>query len=162
VEFAALLLGLGADPNAADGAGHVPLYTAGNRPVRRGSRNVETGGELVRVLVRCGAEVDTRGGVKECAPLHMAARRGNLGVAAALLEAGADLEIRDAGGDTPLRRAVNCGKPEMAAFLLAHGADPRARGSRGLTPVEAARGAAMRAVLAAGDGATTTPDGERP
>ncbi len=52
----------------------------------------------------------------------MAARRGNVSVAKALLECGANIEARDSKGDSPLRRAVNCRKKEMVAFLAAQGA----------------------------------------
>jgi ankyrin repeat protein len=77
----------------------------------------------------------------------MAARRGNIGVAEALLDLGAKLEVRDSQGETPLRRAVNCGKSEIAAFLLSRGADVQSKGSRGLTPWRAARGNAMKKAL---------------
>ena len=98
-------------------------------------------------LLRRGAAVDARDRVKRCTPLHAAARRGSVAVAAALLDGGADLEARDVAGDTPLRRAVNCGQVEMATFLRARGADAGSRGARGLTPLEAARTDAMRRAL---------------
>jgi len=116
-----LLLELGADPNASDQGGHTPLYCVGNECA------TETGGEVVRALVTRGADVNTRGGVKHCTALHMAARRGNVAVANALLNCGADLEARDRAGVTPLRRAVNCRKTEMVAFLLSRGALSRPR-----------------------------------
>lgn len=143
----ALLLRLGADPNAVDQYGHPPLYCAGNAVPEAGGCNVEEGGEAVRALAQGGADVNAQDGVKRCAALHRAARRGNVRVAEALVACGADLEIRDSLGDTPLRRAVNCGKPEMAAFLLSKGADAHSKGSRGLTPWKVARGAAMKRLL---------------
>jgi len=88
-------------------------------------------------------------GLKHCTALHMAARRGNILVAEALLDCKANIEARDKPGDTPLRRAVNCGKTEMVAFLLSRGANANAKGSRGLTPWQAARGGAMKKVLQA-------------
>ena len=51
--------------------------------------------------------------------LHMAARRGNVTVAKALLECGADPRIGDIAGVTPLQRAINCRKAEAAALLSA-------------------------------------------
>jgi hemoglobin len=109
------LLRLGADPNATDGGGHTPLYCAGNE-CKSG------GGEVVRALVRGGANVNANGGVKRCTALHVAARRGNVEVAAALLDCGADIEARDTHGDTPLRRAVNCRKTGVVSLLLSRGA----------------------------------------
>ena len=109
VEF---LLSLGADPNATDGGGHTPLYSVANECGAAG------GGSVVRALIGRGADVNARGGAKRCTPLHMAARRGNVEIAEALLECGAEIEARDRAGDTPLRRAVNCKKPAVAALLL--------------------------------------------
>ena len=136
-----LLLRLGADPDSRDGGGHTPLYCLGNECA------VEGGGLVARVLVGAGGEVDAHDGVKRCTPLHMAARRGNVEVAAALLDCGANIEARDTSGDTPLRRAVNCGKPEVASLLIARGADVQSRGSRGLTTLMAARTTAMKQCL---------------
>jgi truncated hemoglobin YjbI len=136
-----LLLELGADPNTADSSGHTPLYYAGN------SCAAATGGDIVRALAAAGANVDAHSGVKHCTALHMAARRGHVPVAAALLDCGADIEARDRAGDTPLRRAVNCGKADVAELLLSRGADLHSVGSRGLTPLRASRGAAMQQLL---------------
>ena len=140
-----LLLQLGAVPDMVDAAGHAALYCVGNEC------SVPGGGDVVRALVRAGANVDAQDGVKRCTALHMAARRGNVEVAGALLDSGAAIEARDSLGDTPLRRAVNCGKVEVAALLVACGADCHSRGSKQMTPLLAARTAAMKRALCAGD-----------
>ena len=111
-----LLLKLGADPNAPDGGKHTPLYSVSNECGMPG------GGKMVRLLVNGGALVNAANGVKHCTPLHMAARRGNIEIAEALIDCGADLEARDTLGHTPLRRALNCRKREVAALLLTGGA----------------------------------------
>jgi len=135
-----LLLQLGADPNATAQGGHTPLYSVGNE--------CEADGEdVVRALVDAGANVNAHTGVKRCTALHMAARRGNVAVAKALLECGANIEARDSMGDSPLRRAVNGGKTEMAAFLLAQGADVNSKGSKGKSVREASRTSAMKEAL---------------
>lgn len=141
VPTATVLLRLGADPNGLDMGGHAPLYYVANEC--KGS----VGAQVVRTLVAAGASVNAAAGVTCCTALHMAARRGAVAVAAALLDCGAEIEARDGRGDTPLRRAVNCGQPAVAALLLARGADRQARGSRGLTPYLAARGSAMKQLL---------------
>jgi len=137
-----LLLDLGAAVGAADGSGRTPLFCVANEC--RGPR----GDAAARVLLRRGADVDARDRVKRCTPLHAAARRGSVAVAATLLDGGADLEARDVAGDTPLRRAVNCGQVEMAAFLRARGADAGSHGARGLTPLLGSRTEARRRALA--------------
>ncbi len=115
------------------------LYCVGNQC------SAATAGEVVRVLVRRGsANVDAAHGSKSCTALHMAARRGNAGVIAALLDLGADIEARDSRGETPLRRAVNCDKVEAAKLLLARGADADSQGSKALTPRLAARSSRMK------------------
>lgn len=138
VEF---LLAQGADANAVDGGGHPPLYAVAN--------GCKSGGaDIVRALAHAGAAVNACEGVKRCTPLHMAARRGNVEIAEALIASGAALEARDSLGDTPLRRAVNCARPGIAALLIAKGADPHSIGSKGLTPLTAARSVELRRVLA--------------
>jgi hemoglobin len=134
-----LLLRLGAAPDPEDG--HGPLYCLANEC------RVSGGGKVVPALVRGGANVNAAEGVKRCTALHMAARRGNVEVAGALLDCGAEIEARDSLGETPLRRSVNCNKIEVAALLLARGADRNSRGSKGLTPVTAARTSAMQRLL---------------
>jgi truncated hemoglobin YjbI len=136
-----LLLQLGADPNARDQSGHTPLYFVGN------ASHGANGADVVRVLAQGGANVNARERLKHCTALHMAARRGNIPVAEALLDCGANAEARDKLGDTPLHRAVKCGKTEMVAFLLSRGADVHAEGKGGLTPWQLARGARMKHLL---------------
>lgn len=138
-----LLLRLGADPNGKDGGDHTPLYSVANE------YQGKDGGAVVRILVQAGAEVDANGGVKRCTPLHMAARRGSVEIAAALLDCGAAIEARDSLGETPLRRAVNCDKVQVAALLLSRSADPHSLGSKRLTPLQAARSAAMKELFQA-------------
>jgi truncated hemoglobin YjbI len=136
-----LLLRLGVDPNVTDVGGHTPLYSVGNEC------RVEGGGNVVRALVQRGANVDAQDGTKRCTALHMAARRGNVEVAEALLDCGASIEARDSLGDTPLRRSVNCNKTEVAKLFFSRGADLHSIGSKGLTPVQAARTSTMRRLL---------------
>ena len=132
-----LLLSLGVNPNAGD---PTPLCCLANE-------RTAGGGDVVHALVEAGADVNAPSGRQRCAALHMAARRGNAEVARALLDCGADTEVRDHPGDTPLRRAVNLNRFEVAALLVESGADMHARGSQGLTPLLAARMPAMRQLL---------------
>jgi ankyrin repeat protein len=136
-----LLLNLGAGPQTPDGGGHAPLYSAANE--RRGPG----GGDIVRALIKGGADVNAADGVKHCSALHMAARRGNVEIAAVLLDCGANIEARDSLGDTPLRRAVNLGQVEAAYLLLARGADAHSIGNKGLTPLLAAKTDAMKQIF---------------
>jgi truncated hemoglobin YjbI len=136
-----LLLSFGIDPNVPDGGGHTPLYSVGNECAAEGA------GSVVRALVKAGADVNAGDGVKRYTALHMAARRGHVEIAEALLDCGAALEARDRAGDTPLRRSVNCNKIEVTALLLARGADIDSIGSKGITTFFAARTVAMKQLL---------------
>ncbi len=57
--------------------------------------------------------------------LHWAASTGNQPLAALLLEAGADVNVLDRGGNTPLHQAVHMGQTALVQWLLEHGADPQ-------------------------------------
>jgi len=134
-----LLLEKGAAVDARNGAGHTPLCYAAGRYADRAERSADTGKVTVEKLIQHGADVNTPSGPEDQTPLHMAARRGNVRIAQALLDGGAALEARDKKGETPLRRAVNCGHPEFVSLLLAQGADVNTRDKKGRTPLQAAR-----------------------
>ena len=72
-------------------------------------------------------------------PLMHAAAKGNLAAARALLDLGADVNARNATGDTALRVAASDGTPEVAKLLLEAGGDPLLPGRLGLTPLDRAR-----------------------
>jgi truncated hemoglobin YjbI len=112
VEVVALLLRLGMNPNTQDRGGHTPLYCVANQCASG------TGPEVVRALVRAGADVNACGGVTRATALHMAARRGYVEIARALLDCGAALEARDSKGDTPLQRAINCRRHAVSQLLM--------------------------------------------
>ena len=74
-------------------------------------------------------------------PLHFAAQAQSAPVTAALLQAGADVSLRDSFGNTPLFRAVSSfrGDGSVIQLLRSAGADPIAPNHSGVTPVEFAR-----------------------
>jgi hemoglobin len=134
-DLATVLIRLGADPDAREAEGHTALYRAST-------------GEVAGVLLAAGASVDVASGPTRGTALHQAARRGYVSVAQALLDHGATIDARDAKGQTPLRRAVNCRQLQIVRLLLRHGADPHAADHRGVTPLDAARTGEMKQGLA--------------
>jgi ankyrin repeat protein len=112
LEVVALLLRLGTDPNIQDRGDHTPLYCVANECAS------ETGADVVRALVRVGADVNACGGITRATALHMAARRGHVEIAWALLDSGARVDARDRKGDTPLQRAIKCRQNKISQLLV--------------------------------------------
>ncbi len=110
LEVVELLLRLRVDPNL-EGRGRTPLYCVANGCWLR------TGPDVVRALVRAGADVNATCGVTRATALHAAARRGHVEIAKALLDCGAAIDTRDRKGDAPLQRAINCRKSDVAQLL---------------------------------------------
>ncbi len=86
--------------------------------------------------------------------LSHAAAAGSLAAAAALLEAGADVQAVDSSGTSALMLAAQRPSAEMVTFLLQRGADARASDADGRTPLfyaaRANRTQPMLALLQAG------------
>ncbi|PNH06160.1 Ankyrin repeat-domain domain-containing protein 31 [Tetrabaena socialis] len=79
----------------------------------------------VAAVARCladGARPDHQDPSSGESALHRAAQRCQLPALQALLAAGADPQLRDRGGRTPLFEAANAGHPAAVAALLAGGA----------------------------------------
>jgi len=144
------LLDAGAEVDARDGDGCTPLHHA----ARAGSR------EIVRLLLERGADLLVRDR-QEHAPLFYAVEAGhaeaaqelrdglngrlfglirvrepNVGVIGTLLEAGADVGVRDADGSTPLHHAAREALEMVVTILIRSGADINARDGNGQIPFE--------------------------
>ena len=73
------------------------------------------------------------------APVHLAARQGEIEAVKALVEAGADVNQRTAGDNaTPMLVATINGHFDLARYLLDHGGDPSLAQGNGVTPLYAA------------------------
>ena len=79
--------------------------------------------------------IETENRAVRLSPLHFALARAQPRVALALIEAVADPNGRDDGGDTALMVAADKNWPEVVRALLARGADPNAAGRDGATPL---------------------------
>ena len=76
---------------------------AGITPLFLAARNGDN--ELVKALVRAGADVNQVGGSQQIGPLHWAAHKEYSEVALFLIEHGGDLLLKDGEGRTPLSMA---------------------------------------------------------
>ena len=80
-------------------------------------------------------------------PIHSASAVGDHDSVRALLEAGANPNVRQRGGFTPLHTAAHNDDMTLARLLLDHGADPAVTDDAGKTPREMAPGDAVRDLL---------------
>ncbi len=126
-ETVSLLIKSGAMVDSVDKDGETPLHKAS----RKGS--IET----VRLLIDKGANATATTADYHHSPLFSVAYAysGNVEIAAMLLEKGADINLRDRYGSTPLHYALYQKKKELAKFLIEQGADINAVTSTNATPL---------------------------
>ena len=116
LDSAALLVGAGANVNAANDLGATPLWIA----CENGSAS------LVRMLLQAGADPNRALLLGET-PLMVASRSGSADVVEQLLLKGANVNARAARGQTALMWAAAQRHPEVVKRLLAKGADVHSR-----------------------------------
>ncbi len=123
---------LDADPgslNALNDDGYTPLGLAAFFGQR----------DAVEVLISKGADIDLVQGSRNAnTALDAAVVANRREVVRALLKAGANMNVRSAGGLAPLHKAVLNGSAEIARMLLDHGAEVDARDDEGKTPLDLA------------------------
>jgi ankyrin repeat protein len=103
-------------------------------------------GDVTKALVSIKAGADVNGldtpenvaGPNGRRPLNYAALRNDTAMIAALLDAGALINLANRSGFTPLHHAGEAGSKEAAALLIAQGANLTLRNVRYQTPLETA------------------------
>jgi uncharacterized protein len=88
-----------------------------------------------QALVKRGASINRKGWT----PLHYACSGPDNGVAAFLIEQGAELNARSDNGTTPLMMAARYGNSDLVPLLLKAGAEPRAANEQELTAADFAQ-----------------------
>lgn len=86
----------------------------------------------VKALVQRGAAINRAGWT----PLHYACSGPDNGVAAWLIERGAEINARSDNGTTPLMMAARYGNGDLVPLLLKAGAEPRAANEQELTAAD--------------------------
>lgn len=121
-----MLLGAGGNPNCANADGVTALWLAAH-----GGRTT-----IVRALIAAGADPDRLSGLDTArpdlhtTPVHAATENRHFNTVLALAQAGANLEVADAWGRTPLTVAIACKSLETVLMLLEHRADPNRTNAR--------------------------------
>ncbi|MEH0165594.1 ankyrin repeat domain-containing protein [Roseateles microcysteis] len=162
------LLQRGVDPNVGDKDGNSALmialrgesYQAVERLIAHAATDVNKANvanetplmfaalrgrlDLVKKLVERGAKVNREGWT----PLHYASSGPDNGVAAWLLEQGAEIDARAPNGSTPLMMAVRYAPIATAELLLAKGANVRLSHENGNTAADFAASAGRDALAA--------------
>lgn len=100
--------------------------------------------ELLRLLLKAGADPNAATNHRRGRPLHYAAdgcptspqwnETRQIESIQCLLDAGAEINAQDKNGATPLHRAVRTRSAAAARYLLERGADPELRNKPGSTP----------------------------
>ena len=111
------LLLKGADKDVMDNDGRSPLYLSAAADQH----------DAALALIAAGADVRR--------PMHMAAKRGHVGVLRALIEHGADVNADDPHVGTALRQAATFNQFEAIDVLVEAGANIEARDDDGATPL---------------------------
>lgn len=91
-------------------------------------------------LLADGANPNQRAGVNDWTPLMHAIHKGQKQSVRALLQHGADVNVRNSNGSTALIEAAGYGYAEIVAMLLEAGANPEIRDKNGYTALNAAIG----------------------
>ncbi|MYH39602.1 MAG: hypothetical protein F4154_01200 [Candidatus Dadabacteria bacterium] len=153
------LIAAGADVNAKDKYGYTPLDTG----LRQGIT-----ADIVKILIAGGANVNSLSGVVyKSTPLHIAvspvyqispvtshgrSSSDSAEILKTLIAAGADINVKDSDGKTPLHHAVVFNDPSIVKILVDAGADVYVKDkggffSSGKTPLQIARSKASAEVV---------------
>lgn len=92
--------------------------------------------EVVRCLIGGGASTEVMQAGTLNTPLHLAAFQGSQSALVALLEAGANLSMRNVNGESPLHHACMMMDLAVVETLLRCGADEKARNNDDNTPTQ--------------------------
>ena len=125
--LAPMLIG-GAGPAAAQGQSEGYKFLSA---VRDSKNN-----DVLEMLGRPGSNIiNTRDVTSGEGALHIVIKRGDEVYLRFLLQKGADANLRDGKGNTPLLLAVTLGQTDMIPILTAAGANPNLANSAGETPL---------------------------
>ena len=136
------LLSEGADVNAEDMHSLQPLHHSAMLAYANNPQNAR---QIAEELIKRGAKVNANGAGQNFTPLHAAAERNSCGVADILIQHGAEVDAKNASGQTPLFFTAEGDHCDMVKLLISHGADLNMKSANRFTPLhEAASQNALR------------------
>jgi Ankyrin repeats (3 copies)/Ankyrin repeat len=122
--------------------GYTPRARGTEKPINGGSLVLAAGDgheDLVKLLLAAGVPVDAPVGSTTRTALLSSVEAGYLDIAATLLKAGANVNVRDENGLTPLiHLAKYCDEVELVRTFMKRGADVNAASLAGWTPLKEA------------------------
>lgn len=135
-----ILLKSGIDINATDSFMYTALWTALYHKKK----------DMIIYLLKNGANPNMKNGKDQAAGLHLVAKGSDIPLAELLVQHGADINIQDEKGSTPLMAAVMSyaegDDTAMIEFLVIHGADPSHKNKSGASALKYADFPAKSAV----------------
>jgi ankyrin repeat protein len=135
VDLTSKVVDLAALTDPGDGEGRPPEPQGGAPAAAPARRPVQGGVAGVTRPFRYNELIGTQGGLSA---LHLAARQGAAASVRALVEAGADVNLRSPGDrTTPLLIAALNGHFDLARYLVERGADPNLASQGGAAPLYA-------------------------
>ncbi len=133
-DFEALkkVLSQGTNLNVSDSDGRTPLMHA--------VLDSNADDEMVKFLLKNGAEPNSQDISQKWTALHFATRDQKLKIVSTLLDGGAIVDTKDSFGNTPLWRCVmeSNAKPELIKLLVDSGASPLTANALGVSPLQLA------------------------
>ena len=90
----------------------------------------------VQQHLRAGTDINAKEDFGGSTPLILAAIFGQSEIVKILIDAGAELDLRNSSGGTALHQACFFGRPEIVELILNSGADPHLVNSWDFTPLD--------------------------
>jgi ankyrin repeat protein len=96
--------------------------------------------EAIKQHIKAGSDINQKDAFSNSTPLMTAAVFDKKDIAKALIDAGADLELKNNDGGTALHNAAFFGRVEIVQMLIDANADKTAKNNFGATPRESVMG----------------------
>ena len=146
-----LQLGRFCGPDSVDSRGWLPLHHAADATTYS-KRAMRVALRLVRVTTNVNLATES-GRPAGYTPLHMACfgsdrEFARIALVAALVEKRANIEARDASGNTPLLKAAGTGVTDVVELLIEKTANPHVTNNRGVGALQMATGSSSHTVVA--------------